>query len=148
MNPLDEPKESGAPARWNPSRWDLIRDAVVFQVKLVVDGMRDLILLPVSVVAALMSLLHSGDRAGSEFYRLVALGKRTEKWINLFGAAEHLPEPSDDDAFAGQSLDKLVGKVESMVREQYDKGGVTAQAKEAIDSVLDTLPKRKRRGGE
>ena len=148
MNPPDESKENRVPASWNPSRWDLIRDAVVFQLKLVVDGMRDLILLPVSVVAALMSLLQSGDRAGSEFYRLVALGKRTEKWINLFGAAEHMPEAPEDGALAGQSLDKLVDKVESMVREQYDKGGVTAQAKEAIDGVLDSLPKRKRPGGE
>jgi len=145
MKPQNESTQGVAPTPWHPSRWDLIRDAVAFQAKLVVDGMRDLILLPVSVVAALLSLLQSGDRAGSQFYRLVALGRRTEKWINLFSAADRMPEETAaDDGLASHSFDKLVDRVEGMVREQYDKGGVTAQAKEAIDSVLDTLPKRKK----
>lgn len=143
MKPGNEPSQGLVPSPWNPSRWELIRDAIVFQVKLVVDGLRDLALLPISVAAALVSLLHSGDRAGSEFYRLVAFGKRTEKWIDLFGAADRLPDQgARDEALAVHSFDKLVEKVEHMVREQYEKGGVTAQAKEAIDRALDTLPKR------
>ena len=32
-------------------RWDLVRDVAVLQVKLIVDGLRDLILLPASLIA-------------------------------------------------------------------------------------------------
>lgn len=37
-------------------RWILIRDMLVFQCKLIVDGFRDLVLLPVSLIDALDSL--------------------------------------------------------------------------------------------
>lgn len=125
---------------WPPGRWVLIRDAVVFQVKLLVDGLRDFVLLPISVVAALLSLLRGGNGAGREFYTLVAFGRRTEKWINLFGAADRLPaadEPDDDSEIA--TVDGLVNKLERKVVEQYEKGGMTASAKHAIDHILDSV---------
>ena len=37
-------------------RWALLRDIAVLQVKLVVDGARDLVLVPISLVAGLISL--------------------------------------------------------------------------------------------
>ena len=38
-----------------PGRWTLIRDVAVFQVKLVFDGMRDVVLLPISLIAGIVS---------------------------------------------------------------------------------------------
>ena len=35
-------------------RWTLIRDVAVLQVKLIVDGLRDFILVPISLVAGLI----------------------------------------------------------------------------------------------
>ncbi len=73
-----------------PDRWTLIRDLAVFQVKLLFDGFRDLLLLPISLIAGFVSLIKGGRTPSSEFYDLLKLGRRSEHWINLFGAASHL----------------------------------------------------------
>jgi hypothetical protein len=127
-------------------RWALLRDIGVLQVKLVVDGLRDLMLVPASLIAGVLSLVSVSDgKAGMPFYRLLHFGKRTEQWINLFGAEQNAPEPIDaSPAFGDGNMDALVRKVESLVVDEYKRGGVTAQAKERIDKIIDTL-RRKRR---
>ena len=40
-----------------PDRWTLLRDLFVLQFKLVVDGMRDFLLVPASLIAGIISLL-------------------------------------------------------------------------------------------
>ena len=121
-------------------RWTLIRDIAVFQMKLLVDGLRDLILLPVSLVTGLVSLLKGGSTPGSEFYELLRVGRRSERWINLFGAAERIYGIEEDDGyFAAEDIDKLVARVETFVVDEYQKGGVTTQAKERVDQALNRL---------
>ena len=121
-------------------RWTLIRDIAVFQVKLLVDGIRDLILLPVSLVVGLISLLTGGSTPGPEFYELLRVGRRSERWINLFGAAERVHGIEEDYGFfAAEDIDKLVARVETFVVDEYQKGGVTTQAKERMDQALNRL---------
>ncbi len=129
-----------------PDRWMLIRDVAVFQVKLIFDGLRDLILVPVSLIAGIVSLVKGGESPGSEFYDLLKVGRRSERWINLFGAASHYHgPPSEEEKFAVEDIDVMVSRVESFVVEEYRKGGVTAQAKERLDTALDLLHKKARR---
>jgi hypothetical protein len=113
-----------------PDRWTLIRDLFVFQAKLLVDGLRDLLLVPASLVAGVWSLVSGDkDRPGPQFYQLISLGKQSELWIDLFKAYEHAPEDvRREHEFAASNLDKLV-----------DRLGVTAQAKERIDKALDAI---------
>lgn len=119
-----------------PNRWTLIRDTAVFQVKLIFDGFRDLLLVPVSLIAAFISLF-SGS---SEFYDLLRLGRRSERWINLFGAAERLHGPATDtERFAAEDIDEMASKVEAFVINEYQRGGITAQAKDRLDSAIDLL---------
>jgi len=123
-----------------PDRWTLIRDIAVLQAKLVVDGFRDIILVPVSLIAGAVSLVKGGERPAPHFYDLLSVGKQSEKWINLFGAADHVQRPSPyDDRFAGQDIDSVVRKVEAFVVDEYKKGGLTAQAKEHLDKVLNSV---------
>ena len=129
-----------------PDRWTLVRDIAVLQVKLVVDGLRDFILVPVSLIAGVMSLFKSGDVSDSEFYNLLRIGKKSERWINLFGAAERAPAPADErDHFPEEDIDALVGRVESFVVDEYKKGGVTKQAKEHLDQMLSSVNRRRRK---
>ena len=93
----------------------MVRDAIVFQIKLVVDGIRDFVLIPVSLVATALSLLRPGGRSGSEFYEVVAFGRRTEKLINLFGAADKLGREEPE---AERDLDSFVDDVEAYVRRE------------------------------
>ena len=122
-------------------RWTLLRDAGVLQIKLIVDGLRDLLLVPASLIAAVVSLLSSRDgRASPAFYELLSLGRRSERAINLFGACDNAPESvKRKEAVRDLSVDDLVRRVETFVVDEYRQGGVTAQAKDRIDKALDTL---------
>ena len=127
-----------------PDRWTLIRDVVVLQAKLIVDGFRDLLLVPASLVAGVLSLI-SGDseRPGPQFYKLISLGKQSEKWIDLFKAYENAPqELRRENDFTVSNLDELVDRFETFVVDEYERGGVTAQAKERIDKALDAIQRR------
>ncbi|MFQ5548697.1 MAG: hypothetical protein ACE5FV_10415 [Woeseia sp.] len=129
-----------------PGRWTLIRDVAVLQVKLVFDGLRDVLLVPVSLIAGLVSLVKGGAVPSPEFYDLLKLGRRSERWINLFGAASryHGP-PTEEDRFAVEDIDEMVSRVESFLVDEYRKGGVTAQAKGRLDIALDRLHRIARR---
>lgn len=129
-------------------RWTLVRDIAVLQVKLVVDGLRDFILVPVSLIAGIISLVKGGDEQATEFYDLLRVGRRSERWINLFGAAERVYGPEiDNEPLLPGDIDALVSRVESFVVDEYKKGGVTRQAKDQLDKALDALHKRARRSG-
>ncbi len=124
-----------------PDRWTLIRDLFVFQAKLLVDGFRDLLLVPASLIAGLWSIVSGDkDRPGPQFYQLVGLGKQSEAWIDLFKVYENAPEEvRREHEFAGTNMDELVDRLESFVVDEYERGGVTAQAKERIDKALDAI---------
>lgn len=131
-----------------PDRWTLIRDFAVFQVKLIFDSMRDVLLLPVSLIAAVVSLVKGGVSPSSEFYDLLRFGHRSERWINLFGAASHYhAAPGEEDKFAIEDIDAVVSRVEAFVVDEYRKGGVTTQAKDRLDRALDALHRKTRRRG-
>ncbi len=129
------------PVPRGPDKWTLIRDAFVLQFKLVVDGLRDFLLVPASIVAAIVSLVSGEDgKPGPQFYQLLAFGKQTEEAIDLFGAYENAPhEVRREYNFGDMKIDDLVERVEAFVVDEYKKGGVTAHAKERIDKALDSL---------
>lgn len=132
---MNEHNEETAP----PSRWAFIRDVAVFQGKLVIDGLRDLVLVPLSLAAAIIGMLAEPKDPGKKFYEVVALGRRSERWINLFGAARssHPEEFAGEDADHG--VDDLIAMLELRIVEQNARGGITAQARRAVDGAIDRL---------
>lgn len=127
----DQPSELGV----------LIRDVVVFQFKLLVDGFRDLVLVPASLIAGLVSLVGTRKGApGSQFYRVVALGKESERWINLFGALKNAPnDVVDEEHFGNNDIDEIVSKVEAFVVDEYKRGGVSSQARDSLQKAMDRM---------
>lgn len=145
--PHDEPKPDDTSSTENDEdaaaldeidRWTLMRDLLVFQGKLLLDGLRDLILSPISIIAAVIALAVGGERPGRHFYDLLYIGKRSEKWINLFGATDHVAPPPFHREEA-ESVDALVDRLEQVARRQYEKGGLTKNAKQAVDKALDAV---------
>ena len=125
-------------------RWTLIRDIAVLQVKLIVDGLRDLILVPISLVAGIVSLAKSNTGSDSEFYDLLRLGKKSERWINLFGAYKNAPpEVTEQSHFGDADIDDIVSRVESFVVDEYKRGGVSTQARDRINKAMDAMRRRK-----
>jgi hypothetical protein len=133
-------------------RWQLVKDMLVFQVKLIVDGFRDLLLVPLSIGAGLMSLMQSGKKPGPQCYELLQLGRRSEQWINLFAAAESAPEAAESEDKPGPAsrtpvpadIDELVNRVESFIVDEYKTGGITGQARQRLDRALESLRARRR----
>jgi hypothetical protein len=118
----------------------VVRDMFVFQFKLIVDGVLDLVLLPVSLVVGLISLVGPGPGWGSEFYEFLRIGRRGERWINLFGAVERKHgSASDADEFATKDLDDLVSRVESFLVDEYRNRAVTTQTRQRLDAALESL---------
>jgi hypothetical protein len=95
--------------RFEGSRWQLFRAMLVFQAKLAVDGLKDLFLAPLAVLAALLDMKRA--RAGEEwesFERVMLLGERFERWLALYGVPGREPIDPDDplDLKRGGILDE------------------------------------------
>jgi len=112
-------------------RGDLVRNTVVFQLKLMADGFRDLVLLPVSLVATLIGLLRGGDEPEREFHQVIQIGRQSEQWINLFGNHD---VPDNSNAVA--SIDSLFVKVEETLKQQYKSGGISERMQTEINRAL------------
>ncbi|MDX1442925.1 MAG: hypothetical protein R3270_04000 [Gammaproteobacteria bacterium] len=111
-------------------RWQTFRDVLLFQGKLLVDGLRDLLLSPVSIGAALIDLIVPGDDKGRRFYSVVRFGRRTEQWINLFGAADrHDPEKQMT------GVDAIADELEAMIRDPHKRSEAQAKAREILSRL-------------
>ncbi len=132
-------------------RWRLARDLTVFQLKLVVDGLKDLVLAPVALVLALAGLVISPKDPGRPFYALLRWGLGFDHWVNMFGAVQPaLPaarepggaaaadRPPAEPAPAG--IDAYLTRIEHVLLTQYRQGGLTTKARQALDDLLDRLP--------
>ena len=130
-----------------PPTWTLIRDVAALQVKLVVDGLRDLILVPASLIAGIVSLARTENgKPGPEFYKLVSLGRQSERWINLFGALQNAPaDVVEDEHFGTADMDEIIARMENYVVDEYRRGGVTAQAKDQFDKAMAAVRRRQER---
>ncbi len=115
----------------NP-RTELLRKSLILQFKLLVDGFRDAALIPIALLATLIGLMRGGADVDREFHRVVKLGRRSERWINVFG---HQPPLRRNQA--GGSLDGLLDRVEEVVMDQYRKGRSEEEARAAISQVLN-----------
>jgi len=115
-------------------RGALVREAFVFQLKLMADGFRDLVMLPISMIAAVIGLLRGGDEPGREFNQVLDVGRQSERWINLFGSHE-----TQDDSRATASIDALFAKVEATLKKQYLAAGTSVRAQAEIDEALQAV---------
>ena len=115
----------------------LIRNTVVFQLKLMADGFRDLVLLPVSLIATIIGLLRGGDEPDREFNQVIEVGRESEQWINLFG---NHTLPANSNAIA--SIDALFTKVEETLKQQYKTAGTSKKAQAEIDEALQAAHER------
>jgi hypothetical protein len=115
-------------------RGELIRNAVVFQLKLMADGFRDLVLLPVSLIATLIGLLRGGDKPERELLQVIQIGRETEQWINLFGNHD---VPDNSSAIA--SIDALFSKVEGTLKQHYQAAGTSKSAQTEIGEALHAV---------
>jgi hypothetical protein len=102
--------------RLSRSRWVILRDLAIFQARLAMDGLKDLVFMPISIAAAALDVVFPGKRPGHRFYFVLRIGERFDSWLSLFGAAEKA-DALDDGLFgvsrAGSRT--LLGRLEEFV---------------------------------
>ena len=90
------------------SRWRLARDVAVFQVKLGMEALLDLTLIPVSLAAAALDLLLGNWRHPRWFHAVLRFGERCERRIDLWGVATTAPSAE---------VDAVLRSVETLIRQ-------------------------------
>jgi hypothetical protein len=67
------------------SRWRLTRDLGVFELKLALDGLKDIVLAPLALAAVLADMMMPAEKRGVFLHAVIRLGERFERWLNLYG---------------------------------------------------------------
>ncbi|SNY93764.1 hypothetical protein SAMN04515647_4084 [Cohaesibacter sp. ES.047] len=109
-----EKTASSCPFNNNASYSSVVRRTILFQLRLAADGLRDLLLSPICVIAALLGLLKP-DNPSWALDRLMSFGRVTDHWINLFEQNEQLPEQE-----RAQTSDDLFDHMETEVKRRMD----------------------------
>ena len=92
------------------SRWRLVRDVVVFQMKLAMEALLDITLIPVSLAAAGLDLLLGNWRQPRWFHAVLRFGERCERRIDLWGVHA-------DGALADVEINAVMRSIETLVRQ-------------------------------
>lgn len=98
------------------TRWVILRDLGIFQVKLVVDGAKDIVLAPLSLMAVALDLLFPGAQPGRRFYAVMRVGEKFDRWLSLFSAADKANAHEDGLFGASRAGSRtMLGELEALV---------------------------------
>lgn len=95
----------------------ILRDFLIFQLKLALDGLKDMLLSSLSILALVVDLLRGRGEKPRFFYAVMSLGERFDLWLNLYSASEGAG--SHADGLFGRSAagsPTLVGQLERLFR--------------------------------
>ena len=92
------------------SRLRLVRDVVVFQVKLAAEALLDITLIPVSLAAAAVDLLLGNWRRPRWFHAVLRFGERCERRIDLWGVRA-------DGNVADLEINAVMRSIETLIRQ-------------------------------
>ncbi|MGH7481175.1 MAG: hypothetical protein ACRELV_03400 [Longimicrobiales bacterium] len=92
----------------------LLRDMLIFQLKLWLDGVKDIALAPMALFATIADWLFGRPADGYLLYRVMRTGERFDLWLNLYGPARRA-EGSREGLFGASSAsdETLLGRLES-----------------------------------
>lgn len=138
----DKSRESSADTV-RTQRWRLVRDLVIFATKASLEALRDIALIPAAVVAGVAGMLVSPSKPDRYFQRVLEIGDEFDEFIDLFGKEKRRESGSrfdpPDEGGSPLRVDDIFERIEQVMFDEYKHGGVTAQAKEAIDRGLDAV---------
>ncbi|HEY0231680.1 MAG TPA: hypothetical protein VGC55_10535 [Dokdonella sp.] len=100
MNP--ETKRKAAP---------LIRAVALLQLKLLLGAGRDLLLSPLTLVAALFDVLQLERQEPRHLRQVLRFGERMDEWIDVWSGAR------DEESPPRENVDALLARVEQVVRD-------------------------------
>jgi hypothetical protein len=93
------------------SRWRIVRDVVVFQVKCGLEALLDVTLIPVSLAAAGVDFVVGNWRRPRCFHAVLRFGERCEDWLDLWGV-----RATDMEDERRRGADAVMHDVETLIR--------------------------------
>lgn len=87
-----------------------MREVLGFQLKLALEALRDIALIPVSLVAAAIDMVMMKKQAPQYFRSMLTLGRRSDDWIDLWATA-------DAGDAKPANVDALLMQIEQVVRD-------------------------------
>ncbi|HEY1582838.1 MAG TPA: hypothetical protein VGF73_07060 [Chthoniobacterales bacterium] len=113
--------------------WKFLRDVIVFQLKMLLDNLRDFALMPVSLLAAAIDLIFKGERQGSLFYQVLRWGAHSEEVIDVYSAIER---PTVNPSY---TIDAVIARLEGVLVRECEKGGTATSIKTAMDRAINQI---------
>ena len=109
--------------RTTRTRWVITRDLLIFQIKLILDGAKDILLSPLSIGAAVLDMLFPGPRPGHRFYAVMRMGEKYDRWLSLFAAADKA-NALEDGLFGASRAGSpsMVGRLEQIIIGREEPG--------------------------
>jgi len=107
------------------------RDFAIFQLKLALDGLKDILVFNVSIGAMVLDVLSGRGKRPRLFYSVLRTSERFDAWLNLHGVVQRMDREGGEDGLFGASdagSDSLVGRLEELFR-----GGDLAPGERARD---------------
>ena len=101
------------------SRRVTLRDFTIFQLKLALDGFKDVVVFGLSIAAIVLDFIAGRGQRPRLFYSVVRISERFDAWLNLHSAVQRLYESESEDGLFGGSeagSDTLIGQIEQLVR--------------------------------
>ncbi len=157
-------------------RWQLIRENLSFQIKLMLDAVRDVLLSPVAIVCTILDLAAGNHSGQGYFQRLMNIGHQSDHWLNLFGdspndakanqadkdvnqvsgSTDFEPEQSHEASLVvrkangkvDSKIESLFSQVEELLSQQSQQGNSAKVTKEKIDHYLDSIMSRQRESNQ
>ncbi len=96
-----------------------LRDFMIFQLKLALDGLKDVVVFQVSIFAMIVDFFAGRGAKPRWFYSVVRMSERFDRWLDLHGAMQKIDAGETEDGFFGVSeagSDSLLGEIEQIVR--------------------------------
>ena len=108
-----------------------LRDFVVFQVKLALEGVKDLVAINLSIVAMVIDIIAGSGKRPRRFYAVMRLCQRFDRWLRLYSAKGFAATGHDD--WRQRYLSGLAAE------EEDQPGGRMRGRDRALGSDADTL---------
>lgn len=111
-----------------------VRDFLVFQLKLALEGVRDLLAINLSVIAIVVDILSGRGRRPRRFYAVVRWSRRFDGWLRLH-SMKGMPEAEEDGRDGADGPESTGAGSEA----PGSGVGVVSQDKRRLGSDADTL---------
>ena len=94
----------------------LLRAVIVLQMKLALSAARDLVLIPLALLAALIDFMRMKTHEPQYFRSVLRIGERSDRYIDVwYDAHEH-----DGQSPPRENVDALLSRVEEVVRDRKE----------------------------